>query len=63
MYVYSLKEGIEDGFLTPFRVRQYVSDKDTYTFDGTDEVVTGEVEAGTTFEREGLQQASGHART
>ncbi|MDA9960231.1 DEAD/DEAH box helicase family protein [Planktomarina temperata] len=49
VYVYSLKEGIEDGFLTPFRVRQYVSDKDTYTFDGTDEVVTGEVEAGTTF--------------
>ena len=50
VYVYSLKEGIEDGFLTPFRVRQYVSDKDAYTFDGTDEVVTGEVEAGTTFE-------------
>jgi type I restriction enzyme R subunit len=49
-YVYSLKEGIEDGFLTPFRVRQYVSDKDAYTFDGTDEVLTGEVEEGTTFE-------------
>ena len=49
VYVYSLKEGIEDGFLTPFRVRQYVSDKDTYTFDGTDEVVTGEVEEGTSF--------------
>lgn len=50
VYVYSLKEGIDDGFLTPFRVRQYVSDKDTYTFDGTDDVVTGEVEEGTTFE-------------
>ena len=50
VYVYSLKEGIDDGFLTPFRVRQYISDKDTYTFDGTDEVVTGEVEEGTTFE-------------
>ena len=50
VYVYSLKEGIEDGYLTPFRVRQYVSDKDIYTFDGTDEVVTGEVEAGTTFQ-------------
>ena len=50
VYVYSLKEGIEDGYLTPFRVRQYVSDKDTYTFDGSDNVVTGEVEAGTTFE-------------
>ena len=50
VYVYSLKEGIEDGYLTPFRVRQYVSDKDTYTFDGSDEIVTGEVEEGTTFE-------------
>jgi type I restriction enzyme R subunit len=50
VYVYSLKEGIEDGYLTPFRVRQYVSDKDTYTFDGSDEVVTGEVDEGTTFE-------------
>lgn len=49
VYVYSLREGIEDGFLTPFRVRQFISDKDNYTFDGADEVVTGEVEEGTTF--------------
>jgi len=50
VYVYSLREGIEDGYLTPFRVRQYISDKDAYTFDGSDKVVTGEVEEGKTFE-------------
>ena len=26
VYVYSLKEGINDGFLTPFRVKQYLDD-------------------------------------
>ncbi|MFK7945567.1 MAG: EcoAI/FtnUII family type I restriction enzme subunit R [Paracoccaceae bacterium] len=49
VYVYSLKEGIEDGYLTPFRVRQYSSNVDTYTFDGVDQVVIGEVEEGTDF--------------
>ncbi len=49
-YVYSLRDGIEDGYLTPFRVRQFSSNIDTYTFDGDDEIVTGEVEDGTSFE-------------
>jgi type I restriction enzyme R subunit len=50
VYTYSLREGIEDGYLTPFRVRQYSSTIDTYTFDGEDKVVAGEVADGTTFE-------------
>jgi type I restriction enzyme, R subunit len=50
VYEYSLREGIEDGYLTPFRVRQYASSVDTYTFEGDDKVVTGQVEDGTTFE-------------
>jgi type I restriction enzyme, R subunit len=50
VYTYSLREGIEDGYLTPFRVRQYSSTLDTYTFEGEDKVVTGEVADGTTFE-------------
>ncbi len=50
VYSYSLREGIEDGYLTPFRVRQYSSTIDTYTFDGEDKVVAGEVADGTTFE-------------
>jgi type I restriction enzyme, R subunit len=50
VYTYSLRSGIEDGYLTPFRVRQFSSNIDTYTFDGADKVVTGEVADGTTFE-------------
>lgn len=44
VYVYSLREGIEDGFLTPFKVRQMAGTLDEYVWDGTDEIVTGEVE-------------------
>ena len=50
VYEYSLREGIDDGYLTPFRVRQYVSSVDSYTFDGEDKVVAGEVADGTKFE-------------
>jgi len=45
-YIYSLKEGIGDGFLTPFRVRKYKTSVDDYTFVGDDTVVAGEVEVG-----------------
>ena len=45
-YIYSLKEGIGDGFLTPFRVRKYKTTVDDYTFVGDDTVVAGEVEVG-----------------
>jgi type I restriction enzyme R subunit len=34
VYVYALKEGIEDGFLTPFKVRQMASTIDDYVYDG-----------------------------
>jgi type I restriction enzyme R subunit len=47
VYTYSLKEGINDGFLTPFKVREYRSTMDEYTFVGDDEVVEGTIEAGT----------------
>jgi type I restriction enzyme R subunit len=45
-YVYSLKEGIMDGFLTPFRVRKYQTTIDDYTYVGDDTVVAGDVEVG-----------------
>jgi len=44
VYTYSLREGIEDGFLTPFKVRQMASTIDEYVWDGTDEIVQGEIE-------------------
>ena len=49
VYQYSLKEGINDGFLTPFRVRQIASTMDEYTFEGDDAVLTGDVESGDEF--------------
>jgi type I restriction enzyme R subunit len=44
VYTYALKEGIGDGFLTPFKVRQMASTMDSYTFSDDDEVVSGEID-------------------
>ena len=38
VYSYSLKQGIEDGFLTPYRVRIGSSNIDTYQYDPNDDV-------------------------
>jgi type I restriction enzyme R subunit len=46
VYTYSLKEGINDGFLTPFRVRQFATNIDDYTYTPDDAVVDGEVVPG-----------------
>ncbi len=49
IYTYSLKEGIEDGYLTPFKVRQMASTIDEYVYDPADDVVSGEVEEDKTY--------------
>ena len=46
VYIYSLKEGINDGFLTPFRVKQIASTLDEYVYTPDDRVVEGEIETG-----------------
>lgn len=38
VYTYSLKQGIEDGFLTPFRVQVATSNIDTYQYNPNDDV-------------------------
>ena len=38
MYAYSLKDGINDGFLTPFKVRQIATTLDEYVYTSDDEV-------------------------
>lgn len=50
VYVYSLKEGINDGFLTPFRVKQIQTTLDYYVFTPDDVVVEGEIEAGKVYD-------------
>lgn len=46
VFVYSLKDGINDGFLTPFRVKQISTTLDSYVWTPDDKVMEGEVEAG-----------------
>ncbi len=46
VYRYSLREGINDGFLTPFKVVQIATTLDEYVYTPDDTVVEGEVEEG-----------------
>jgi type I restriction enzyme R subunit len=46
VYSYSLKEGINDGYLTPFKVRQIGTTIDEYVFTPDDNVIEGEVQDG-----------------
>lgn len=46
LFVYSLKEGINDGYLTPFRVKQITTSLDDYVYTPDDTLIEGELEAG-----------------
>lgn len=49
-YTYSLKEGINDGFLTPFKVKRIQTTLDDYLYTADDTVIEGEVETGKLYE-------------
>jgi type I restriction enzyme R subunit len=46
VYIYSLKEGINDGFLTPFKVKRIKTTLDDYIYTSDDQVIEGEIEEG-----------------
>lgn len=46
VYTYSLKEGVNDGFLTPFKVKRIKTTLDDYVYTSDDKVIQGEVEEG-----------------
>ena len=46
VYIYSLKEGINDGFLTPFKVKQISTTLDEYVYTPDDALLEGEIEQG-----------------
>jgi len=50
VYIYSLKEGINDGFLTPFKVRRIKTTIDDYIYVSDDTIIEGEVEEGRIYE-------------
>jgi len=46
VYIYSLKEGINDGFLTPFKVKRIKTTLDDYIYTNDDQIIEGEIEEG-----------------
>ena len=46
VYIYSLKEGINDGFLTPFKVKRIKTTIDDYVYTSDDKIIEGEIEEG-----------------
>jgi type I restriction enzyme R subunit len=50
VFIYSLRDGINDGFLTPFRVKQISTTLDEYVYTPDDTLVEGEIEAGKRYE-------------
>jgi type I restriction enzyme, R subunit len=45
VYTYALKDGINDGYLTPFKVKQIETSLDEYIYDADDEIIEGTVDA------------------
>jgi type I restriction enzyme R subunit len=52
VYIYSLKEGVNDGFLTPFKVKRIKTTLDDYVYTSDDQIIEGEVEAGKIYEEQ-----------
>lgn len=49
VYTYALKEGINDGYLTPFKVRQIETNLDEYIYNPDDELIEGTVDEAKTY--------------
>ena len=49
VYSYSLKDGINDGFLTPFKVKRVTTSLDEYTYKSDDNIMEGAIEEGKTY--------------
>lgn len=59
VYEYSLKDGINDGFLTPFRVRQIATTMDEYVYKPGDTIVSGEIEDGKRYTESDFNRSGG----
>ena len=58
VYEYSLKQGISDGFLTPFRHCKMQSTLDDYIYTPEDEVLSGEVEQNRVYTEKDFYQGN-----
>ena len=58
VYEYSLKEGIADGYLTPFRHCKMQSNIDDYIYTPEDEIISGEVKEGKVYTEKDFYQGN-----
>ncbi len=56
VYIYSLKEGINDGFLTPFKVKRIKTTLDDYLYTSDDNIIEGEIEEGKVYEEDAFNR-------
>jgi type I restriction enzyme R subunit len=56
VYIYSLKEGINDGFLTPFKVKRIKTTLDDYRYTSDDTILEGEIEEGKLYEEKNFNR-------
>ena len=57
VYIYSLKDGINDGFLTPFKVKRIKTTLDDYLYTSDDTVIEGEIEEGKLYEEKDFNRS------
>jgi type I restriction enzyme R subunit len=57
VYIYSLKEGINDGFLTPFKVKRIKTTLDDYRYTSDDTIEEGEIEEGKLYEEKDFNRS------
>lgn len=57
VYTYSLKDGINDGFLTPFRVQDFTTDLDEFEIKDGDQIIQGQANVGQIFSESDFKYA------
>ncbi|TVR76305.1 MAG: DEAD/DEAH box helicase [Chitinophagaceae bacterium] len=57
VYIYSLKEGINDGFLTPFKVKRIKTTLDDYRYTSDDIIIEGEIEEGKLYQEKDFNRS------
>ena len=57
VFIYSLKEGINDGFLTPFKVKRIQSTIDEYKYISDDYVIEGNIEEGKLYKEKDFNKS------
>lgn len=57
IYIYSLKDGINDGFLTPFKVKRIKTTLDEYIYTSDDYLIEGEIEEGKEYKEKDFNRS------